>query len=101
MVSTQDVIATVACCTIETLDKTQSNELVAPQLPSKTATLALVSARNHDAVPDAAQSESAVIVFAVATPATAAPNAVAPNVQVASRVCVVMAVSGVAGWVPV
>ena len=70
---------------------------VTPTLPSATTVMpSALYIRNHVAVP-VATAVPAVMAFAVSTPLDGAPNAVAPNVSVASSVLPLSAVSAVAG----
>src|SRR5947207_2259316 len=91
-----EVTETDPCWTMATLDRRQSASAV-PTEPSQTVALPLVTARKNVAVPLAAASVSSVTACAVATPATADANAGDPKVGLASNVCVVIAVSAVAG----
>src|SRR6266576_4665527 len=91
-----DVTATVPCATMATDERTQSASAV-PTDPSQTEAAPLVTARNQSAVPLAAASVSLVTACATATPLAAAAKAGDPNVGLACKVCVEIAVSAVAG----
>ena len=82
---------------IDVEDNTQSKLSLVPTVPSNTGAAALVNVLKNAAVPLLSASESSVTACAVATPTTADANAGDPNVIVANNVCVVMAVSAVAG----
>jgi hypothetical protein len=73
-----------------------------PTVPSKTEVVpSLFTALNQAAVPEAFAEASCVIAAKVATPAEVEPeSAVAPKVSSARSVCVVTAVSDVAGCAP-
>jgi hypothetical protein len=73
----KELTDTEPCSTRLVLERFKSQPAV-PTDPSKTADVPSdLSARNHAAVPVALISLSAVRAFAVATPAAAAPKAVA------------------------
>jgi len=91
------VTETVPCWVIVVLPSRQFAALVVPTEPSKTVAPPLVTNRAQLAVPLAAASVSCVTAWAVASPATAALKAGLPNIGEASKVCVVIAVSAVAG----
>ena len=96
MLTVMALMLTVPWITMLVEDRRQSVSVV-PQEPSRMGAAAFESARNQTASPVAAAFVSLVIAFAVATPALALANAGFAKVQVASNVCVVSAVSAVAG----